>query len=138
MKTFFQDKKAFVALIFVLALIPILGLVGLASDYSFAVKAQSELNVAIDSAAIAASSEAANAVQGGATPEAAEAQGQALGAAWLNSQIPQRRAIRSAFPRCSATHSVCRFCNLSILQRRSRCSVGQPMCFSCSMSRNRC
>lgn len=54
MRAFFGDRRGNVAVIFSLCLLPLMGLVGAAVDYARASKAKSQLNMAVDAAALAA------------------------------------------------------------------------------------
>src|SRR5262249_57101561 len=59
LRTFSRDRSGNVVIIFGLALIPILGLVGAAVDYSRAGSARTAMQVALDAAALTLSKEAA-------------------------------------------------------------------------------
>jgi Flp pilus assembly protein TadG len=81
------DRRATIAIIFALAAIPLLGLVGLAVDFGFATQAKSQLSLAADAAAMQATVTAANAYNtGGADLAQAEDLGQTAGLSWFTVQ----------------------------------------------------
>lgn len=86
-RSLWHDRRGIAAIILGLLALPMIGLVGLAIDYSFAVRSQSMLNSAADSAAIVASHTAANAFQAGSSVSDAMSQGQAAGLEAFNAQL---------------------------------------------------
>ena len=82
-----RDRRGVVAIVLGMLAVPLVGLVGLAIDYSFAIRSQSLLNSAADSAAIAATDAAANAFQNNQTVAASVSAGQAAGLRAFNAQL---------------------------------------------------
>lgn len=58
-----DDKKAFVAVMFALTLVPITGLIGVAIDYGYATRLRAQADLIADSAALAGATAAANTFQ---------------------------------------------------------------------------
>ncbi|MBV9785955.1 MAG: hypothetical protein JO264_19305 [Acidisphaera sp.] len=79
------DRRGVVAILFALLLLPLIGLIGLAVDYGFKTRAQTEIDVAADSATLVASTTAANAFSTGASNW--KTRGQTAGANFFNAQI---------------------------------------------------
>jgi Flp pilus assembly protein TadG len=79
-----RDREGAVAMLFALAALPLLGLVGLAIDFGFATQAKSQLALAADTAAMQATVTAANAFATGTTTLAqAESLGVTAGQNWF-------------------------------------------------------
>ncbi len=84
MRAMLRERRAGVALVFALTLIPVLGLIGLAVDFGFVSQAKSQLNLAANSAAMSATMTAAEAFT--ANQPNYIAQGQAAGQQWFAAQ----------------------------------------------------
>jgi Putative Flp pilus-assembly TadE/G-like len=90
-----HDRRGIAAIILGLLAVPLIGLIGLALDYSFAIRSQTLLNSAADAAAIVASDTAANTFQAGCPTSLsscnivslADSAGQAAGLQAFNAQL---------------------------------------------------
>lgn len=87
----FADRRGAVAVIFALSIVPMAMVVGLASDYSFYVKVQSQLNLAADTAAMQAVRVASEVSNNGMTmaqyQAAVQTAGQQAGQQWFQAQM---------------------------------------------------
>ena len=81
-----RDRNAGVALMFAVSAIPIVGVIGLAVDLSYATQAKMQLNAASDAAALAAAKTAADNFSAGQPSDKAIAAGQTAGTEWFKSQ----------------------------------------------------
>jgi Flp pilus assembly protein TadG len=91
-----SDRQGAVAVLFATTVVALLMMVGLAVEYSFYNEAQTQLNVAADSAALHAVRVAAQAVQSQQTNYIA--QGEAAGLAWFEAQagnVPQAKFVNT-------------------------------------------
>jgi Flp pilus assembly protein TadG len=85
---FLHNRRGAVAVIFAIALLPLVMLIGLSIDYSFYVQARSQFALASDASATYAIREATAAYSlGGYNSQTAEAAGDVAGVAWFNSQL---------------------------------------------------
>jgi Flp pilus assembly protein TadG len=80
-----RERRAAVALIFCLVLVPLLGLIGLAVDFGFITQAKAQLDLAADTAALTATTTAASAYL--ANKPNYIALGQAAGQQWFAAQV---------------------------------------------------
>ena len=96
LRTRLADRRGAVAVIFALSVVPLAMVVGLASDYSFYVQVQSQLNLAADTAAMQAvrvASEVSSTRSDGTTMTSAQYQaavqtaGQQAGQQWFQAQM---------------------------------------------------
>jgi Flp pilus assembly protein TadG len=81
-----NDRKGAVSVLFAGAAVPIIGLVGLAIDFSVLTQAATQMQLAADTAALSAAKSAANDFAGGDTANATNV-GKAAGSTWFGSQI---------------------------------------------------
>jgi Flp pilus assembly protein TadG len=87
-RLFSRDRRGVVAILFALALLPIVLIVALAIDFSFFIEARSQLNLAADAAAMHAVRVASQAFSNGASTLAqAEAAGTTAGQQWFSAQL---------------------------------------------------
>lgn len=98
-----MDRSAGVAVIFAVAAIPIVGMIGIAVDLGYASQAKTQLNAASDAAALAAAKGAADAFSAG-QPNYIKA-GQDTGAEWFKSQASAVLGPKVPTPSVTVTQS---------------------------------
>jgi len=86
-RSFCRARRANVALIFGLAAVPLLGMVGAAIDFSLASSAKTQLDAALDSATLLATTSASNAIANGSSADAAIAAAQTLATQRFTAQV---------------------------------------------------
>jgi Flp pilus assembly protein TadG len=97
------DRRAVVAIITTLYMIPIMGLVGLGVDMAFVTQAESVLDLAADAAALSAAKTAANAYSSGTLLPTTL--GQAAGLQWFTAQTKLMSDATVTTPTISVTQS---------------------------------
>lgn len=89
-----RDRRAGVALLFALSVVPIIGLLGLAIDFGYASQARTGLNAAADAAALASAKSAADAFT--AKQSGYIAVGNAAGLEWFKAQAAGVQGVTTA------------------------------------------
>ena len=109
-----RDRSAGVALMFAFAVIPVIGIIGIAIDLGFITQARTQLNSAADAAALAAAKGAADAFTAGQQDYIAV--GKANGLQWFDSQANSVFGAELQRPTVTVTQSGAVFASTVIYQ----------------------